>query len=210
VRTCKAFGMGRVFGQLFEGHVEQSRRIGYRIAAAVGAVTGAMFFVIYCGVRSCLWRVPDCPSLAADQSLFAPWQYCVALVFGARLIAKGSIDSGIVVNVLFSIFIGSFSLMLVTPQVNAIFKGVPFGSYPRVETDPEPRSTTLSRSQGCSCQALRDDRPRPDDRQRRPRWPPAGDVRGQPFARRRQLLVPEPAGHPGALGGFGRASLLRF
>lgn len=35
----------------------------------------------------------------------------------------GSVDSGIVVNVLFSIFIGSFSLMLVTPQVNAIFKG---------------------------------------------------------------------------------------
>jgi ATP-binding cassette subfamily B (MDR/TAP) protein 1 len=72
VRTCKAFGMGRVFGQLFEGHVEQSRRIGYRIAAAVGAVTGAMFFVIYCGVRSCLWRVPDCPSLAADQSSLLP------------------------------------------------------------------------------------------------------------------------------------------
>lgn len=42
VRTCKAFGMGRVFGRLFEGHVEESRLIGFKIARAVGAVTGAM------------------------------------------------------------------------------------------------------------------------------------------------------------------------
>lgn len=59
----------------------------------------------------------------ADNVVFSIYSaYALAFFFGGILVSRGQATSGIVVNVFFSIIIGSFSLAMLAPELQAISK----------------------------------------------------------------------------------------
>ncbi|CAD6968823.1 unnamed protein product [Tilletia controversa] len=95
VRTAKAFGIEHRLVDLYDEDNKRSTKTGFKKAIISGVGLGIFFFIIYSG-------------------------YALAFYFGSKLIADGEIASGVVMNVIFSIFIGAFSMALLAPNMQAL------------------------------------------------------------------------------------------
>ncbi|KAI0643098.1 P-loop containing nucleoside triphosphate hydrolase protein [Trametes meyenii] len=95
VRTAQAFGTQHVLAGLYDERVDKSREVDLKAAVWHGFGLSFFFFVIYGG-------------------------YGLAFNFGTTLINQGHAQPGQIVNVVFSILIGSFSLALLAPEMQAI------------------------------------------------------------------------------------------
>ncbi|TCD63929.1 GTPase-activating protein [Steccherinum ochraceum] len=95
VRTAQAFGTQRTLAGLYDGHTNKGYLADMKSAIWSGGGMAVFFFVIYAA-------------------------YALAFNFGTTLINEGRADAGIVVNVFLSIMVGSFSLAMLAPEMQAI------------------------------------------------------------------------------------------
>ncbi|KAF5382598.1 hypothetical protein D9615_002908 [Tricholomella constricta] len=98
VRTAQAFGTQHTLSDLYDVHIDQSRKVDLKAAVWHGGGLAVFFFVIYSA-------------------------YALAFSFGTTLILSGHATPGAVVNVFLAILIGSFSLALLAPEMQAITHG---------------------------------------------------------------------------------------
>jgi len=114
IRTAQAFGTQKVLSGLYDGHVDTSRRLNAKAAIWHGFGLAIMFFVIYAS-------------------------YALAFDFGTTLINEGRANAGVVVNVIMSILIGSFSLAMLAPELQAISnaRGAASKIYAVIDRVPE-------------------------------------------------------------------------
>ncbi|TFK26115.1 P-loop containing nucleoside triphosphate hydrolase protein [Coprinopsis marcescibilis] len=98
VRTAQAFGTQKILATIYDGHVQRSFVVDMKSSVWHGAGLGFFFFVIYAS-------------------------YGLAFHFGTTLILQGYADSGAVVNVFMAILIGSISLTLLAPEIQALTHG---------------------------------------------------------------------------------------
>ncbi|WFD29720.1 ABC-type xenobiotic transporter [Malassezia sp. CBS 17886] len=95
VRTAKAFDIGDELGELYDVKNAQATSASMRRAIASGIGIGGFFFAIYSA-------------------------YALAFYFGSKLVASGEIASGVVMNVIFSVLIGAFSMAMLAPNLQAL------------------------------------------------------------------------------------------
>ncbi|KAF8987321.1 hypothetical protein BDQ17DRAFT_572176 [Cyathus striatus] len=95
VRTAQAFGTQSILSKLYDGHINKSEDVGHKAAVFSGIALSIFFFVIYCA-------------------------YALAFSFGTTLINEGHAQPGIIVNVIIAILIGSFSLTMLAPEMQAL------------------------------------------------------------------------------------------
>ncbi|KAH8104691.1 P-loop containing nucleoside triphosphate hydrolase protein [Cristinia sonorae] len=95
VRTAQAFGTQRVLSDLYDSHTRNAFVADMKAAAWNGGGLAVFFFIIYSA-------------------------YALAFYYGTTLINQGHADAGIVINVFLAILIGSFSLALLAPEMQAI------------------------------------------------------------------------------------------
>ncbi|XP_006462775.1 hypothetical protein AGABI2DRAFT_207384 [Agaricus bisporus var. bisporus H97] len=98
VRTAQAFGSQAVLAKLYDESINKSLQVDMKAAVWHGSGLGVFFFVIYAA-------------------------YALAFSFGTTLINQGHANPGIVINVFFAILIGSFSLALLAPEMQAVTHG---------------------------------------------------------------------------------------
>lgn len=98
VRTAQAFGTQRILADLYDKYILDSRKVDLKAAQWHGCGLAVFFFVIYSA-------------------------YALAFNFGTTLINEGHAQPGTVVNVILAILIGSFSLALLAPEMQAITHG---------------------------------------------------------------------------------------
>ncbi|TFK23400.1 multidrug resistance protein 1 [Coprinopsis marcescibilis] len=95
VRTAQAFGTQKTLSKLYDKHVDKTLRVDMKSAVWNGGGIAVFFFVTYAA-------------------------YALAFHFGTTLINEGHSDAGAIVNVIFAVIIGSFSLALMPPELQAI------------------------------------------------------------------------------------------
>ncbi|KAG2156010.1 P-loop containing nucleoside triphosphate hydrolase protein [Suillus bovinus] len=98
VRTAQAFGSQKFLSSLYDKHIDGSRTANSKGAIWNGGGLACFFFIIYSA-------------------------YALAFDFGTTLINEGLANAGAVVNVFLAILIGSFSLALLAPEMQAITHG---------------------------------------------------------------------------------------
>ncbi|KAF5360351.1 hypothetical protein D9756_004683 [Leucocoprinus leucothites] len=98
VRTAQAFGTQAILSGLYDLFIDRSLKVDMKAAIWHGSGLGVFFFVIYSA-------------------------YGLAFSFGTTLINHGWADAGSVINVFMSILIGSFSLALLAPEMQAVTHG---------------------------------------------------------------------------------------
>ncbi|KZT39956.1 P-loop containing nucleoside triphosphate hydrolase protein [Sistotremastrum suecicum HHB10207 ss-3] len=98
IRTAQAFGTQSKLAKLYDVPINKSKTVDSKAAVWHGLGLGTFFFIIYSA-------------------------YALAFYFGTTLILDGHADAGVVVNVFLSILIGSFSLALLAPEMQAITHG---------------------------------------------------------------------------------------
>ncbi|KAG1751165.1 P-loop containing nucleoside triphosphate hydrolase protein [Suillus lakei] len=98
IRTAQAFGAQKFLSSLYDKHIDDSRMVDSKAAIWHGGALACFFFIIYCA-------------------------YALAFDFGTTLINEGLANAGAVVNVFLAILIGSFSLALLAPEMQAITHG---------------------------------------------------------------------------------------
>ncbi|EIW81035.1 ste6-like protein [Coniophora puteana RWD-64-598 SS2] len=98
VRTAQAFGVQKTMASLYDIHIEGSRKVDSKAAIFHGIGLGFFFFIIYSS-------------------------YALAFDFGTTLINDGHANAGQVLNVFFAILIGSISLAMLAPEMQAITQG---------------------------------------------------------------------------------------
>ncbi|KLO15998.1 P-loop containing nucleoside triphosphate hydrolase protein [Schizopora paradoxa] len=98
IRTAQAFGSQETLAGMYDGHVEVSHKIDLKSAFVHGISLSCFFFVIYSA-------------------------YGLAFSFGTTLLLEGHATVGIIVNVFIAILIGSFSLAMLAPEMQAISHG---------------------------------------------------------------------------------------
>ncbi|KAJ3876935.1 P-loop containing nucleoside triphosphate hydrolase protein [Lentinula edodes] len=98
VRTAQAFGTQTILASLYDNHIDQSEVVDGKAAIWNGGGLAVFFFVIYSS-------------------------YGLAFDFGTTLILDGHANAGQVINVFMAILIGSFSLALLNPEMQAITHG---------------------------------------------------------------------------------------
>ncbi|KXN88295.1 Leptomycin B resistance protein pmd1 [Leucoagaricus sp. SymC.cos] len=98
VRTAQAFGTQAVLANLYDIFIDKSLKVDMKAAVWHGSGLGVFFFVIYSA-------------------------YGLAFSFGTTLINQNHANAGSVINVFMSILIGSFSLALLAPEMQAITHG---------------------------------------------------------------------------------------
>lgn len=128
VRTAKAFGIEWVLSRLYDQRNSDATRASRNRAIAAGFGIGAFFFCIYSG-------------------------YALAFYFGSKLVADGEIPPGLVMNVIFSILIGAFSLALLAPNLQSLSFALAAGGkvYQTIDRTPviDSFSTEGMRPAGC-------------------------------------------------------------
>ncbi|BFZ61168.1 hypothetical protein YB2330_002227 [Saitoella coloradoensis] len=102
IRAAQAFGIQDRLANLYASHLSLAESFGMKKAAANGAMYGGMFFIIYSAYGLAFWE-------------------------GSRLLVRGEVDTGIVVNVFFSVLIGAFSLGNLAPNLQAFSYAVGAG-----------------------------------------------------------------------------------
>lgn len=95
IRTAQAFGSQKVLAEMYDGHVEKAHVLDMKAAAWHGGGLAVFFFVIYSA-------------------------YALAFDFGTTLVNRGQANPGLVINVFLAILIGSFSLALLAPEMQAV------------------------------------------------------------------------------------------
>ncbi|KAK7056875.1 hypothetical protein VNI00_002592 [Paramarasmius palmivorus] len=95
IRTAQAFGTQRILSSMYDSHIERARIVDVKAAVVHGIGLAIFFFVIYSS-------------------------YALAFSFGITLTLDGHADVGIVINVFMAILIGSFSLAMLAPEMQAI------------------------------------------------------------------------------------------
>ncbi|KAF8585704.1 P-loop containing nucleoside triphosphate hydrolase protein [Ramaria rubella] len=95
VRTAHAFGTQNKIVALYDKHVIKSLLVDSKAAILHGCGLGCFFFVIYSA-------------------------YALAFSFGTTLIIRNEANAGQLVNVIMAILIGSFSLAMMAPEMQAI------------------------------------------------------------------------------------------
>ncbi|KAH7101159.1 multidrug resistance protein 1 [Auriculariales sp. MPI-PUGE-AT-0066] len=95
VRTAQAFGSQNALVGLYDRFVTRAQKYDSKAAAVIGVGVAIFYFVIYSA-------------------------YALAFYFGTTLLLKNQITVGEIVNVFTSILIGSFSIALLTPELQAI------------------------------------------------------------------------------------------
>ncbi|KAF8335499.1 multidrug resistance protein 1 [Cantharellus anzutake] len=95
VRTAHSFSTQLILGKKYDVHVDEAFKYSLKAGVVTGLGYGVFFFLLYSS-------------------------YGLAFSFGTTLVLRGEADVGIVVNVLMAIMIGSFSLALMAPEVQAI------------------------------------------------------------------------------------------
>ncbi|KAJ2930895.1 hypothetical protein H1R20_g6196, partial [Candolleomyces eurysporus] len=98
IRTAQAFGTQSTLSGLYNGHINKSLEVDMKAAVWHGGGLASFFFVIY-------------------------GAYGLAFNFGTTLLNRGQADSGTIVNVLLAILIGSFSLAMLAPEMQAVTHG---------------------------------------------------------------------------------------
>ncbi|KAG2008663.1 multidrug resistance protein 1 [Coprinopsis cinerea AmutBmut pab1-1] len=98
VRTAQAFGTQRILSGLYDNHVNKALTVDLKAASWHGSGLAFFFFVIYSS-------------------------YGLAFHFGTKLINQGHATAGSVVNVFLAILIGSISLTLLAPEIQALTHG---------------------------------------------------------------------------------------
>ncbi|KAH6917878.1 multidrug resistance protein 1 [Coprinopsis sp. MPI-PUGE-AT-0042] len=98
VRTAQAFGTQKILSRLYDGHVQKSLDVDLKSSVFHGTALAFFFFVIYAS-------------------------YGLAFHFGTTLIIQGHADAGAVINVFMAILIGSISLTLLAPELQALTHG---------------------------------------------------------------------------------------
>ncbi|KAJ7175926.1 P-loop containing nucleoside triphosphate hydrolase protein [Mycena filopes] len=98
VRTAQAFGTQKVLADLYDSHIEHTERADLKAAVWHGGGLSVFFFIIYNA-------------------------YALTFSFGTTLINSGHITPGKVINCFMAILIGSFSLALLAPEMQAINTG---------------------------------------------------------------------------------------
>ncbi|KAG1745981.1 P-loop containing nucleoside triphosphate hydrolase protein [Suillus paluster] len=114
VRTAQAFGAQKFLSSLYDKHIDGSRIVDSKAAIWHGGGLACFFFIIYSA-------------------------YALAFDFGTTLINEGYANAGAVVNVFLAILIGSFSLALLAPEMQAIThgRGAAAKLYATIERTPE-------------------------------------------------------------------------
>jgi ATP-binding cassette subfamily B (MDR/TAP) protein 1 len=95
IRTAQAFGTQTTLANIYDTHVAKSHKVDGKAAIFHGGSLAAFFFIIYSS-------------------------YALAFSFGTTLINQGHANAGAVVNVFLAILIGSFSLVMLGPEMQAI------------------------------------------------------------------------------------------
>ncbi|KDQ62305.1 hypothetical protein JAAARDRAFT_54276 [Jaapia argillacea MUCL 33604] len=98
IRTAQAFGTQEILSEMYDTHIHEARGVDQKAAFWHGGGMAVFFFVIYSA-------------------------YALAFSFGTTLINEGHANAGQVVNVFLAILIGSFSLALLAPEMQAITHG---------------------------------------------------------------------------------------
>ncbi|KAJ7147029.1 P-loop containing nucleoside triphosphate hydrolase protein [Mycena crocata] len=98
VRTAQAFGTQKILANLYDTHTEQAHQADLKAATWHGGGLALFFFIIYNA-------------------------YALAFSFGTTLINSGHASPGVVINVFMAILIGSFSLAMLAPEMQAINHG---------------------------------------------------------------------------------------
>ncbi|KAH0832051.1 ste6-like protein [Lanmaoa asiatica] len=98
IRTAHAFGTQKTLSSLYDTHIQAALVVDAKSATSHGAGLGVFFFVIYAA-------------------------YALAFQFGTTLINEGYANAGQIVNVILAILIGSFSLAMMAPEMQAIAYG---------------------------------------------------------------------------------------
>ncbi|KAJ7612414.1 P-loop containing nucleoside triphosphate hydrolase protein [Mycena rosella] len=98
VRTAQAFGTQKTLSELYDVHIEKSHQSDLKAAVWHGGGLSVFFFIIYNA-------------------------YALAFSFGTTLIDAGESSPGGVINVFMAILIGSFSLAMLAPEMQAINHG---------------------------------------------------------------------------------------
>ena len=113
VQTAQAFGSQNVLSEMYNTHISKSAYLEKKMAVVHGLSLAVFFFVIYSR-----W-VSISKALLLD-SIFLPSSYGLSFSFGTTLLLRGEIDVGIIVNVFLAIMIGSFSLVMLGPELQAV------------------------------------------------------------------------------------------
>lgn len=98
IRTAQAFGSQKLLSALYDVPINKSFEVDMKAAVWHGCGLASFFFVIYGG-------------------------YALAFDFGTTLIDHGEANAGEIVNVILAILIGSFSLALLAPEMQAVTHG---------------------------------------------------------------------------------------
>ncbi|KAF9242533.1 P-loop containing nucleoside triphosphate hydrolase protein [Melanogaster broomeanus] len=98
IRTAHAFGTQKTLSALYNMHVEAARTVDAKAAVFQGGGLGLFFFVLYSA-------------------------YALAFQFGTTLINEGHATAGEVINVFLAVLIGSFSLAMLAPEMQAVTHG---------------------------------------------------------------------------------------
>ncbi|OAX43170.1 P-loop containing nucleoside triphosphate hydrolase protein [Rhizopogon vinicolor AM-OR11-026] len=120
IRTAQAFGTQKILSGLYDKNINISRLADFKTSIWQGAGFGCIMFMIYSA-------------------------YALAFDFGTTLINEGYATAGEVVNVFFAIFIGSLSLALLAPEMQAITRarGAAAKLYATIERVPDIDSANL-------------------------------------------------------------------
>lgn len=103
IRTAHSLNSQKTLSGLYDSHINQAEEVDMRIALVNGIGIGVFFFTVYSA-------------------------YALAFYFGTTLILDGRADVGVVVSVFMAILIGSISLVIVGPEVQAITQAIGAGA----------------------------------------------------------------------------------
>jgi ATP-binding cassette subfamily B (MDR/TAP) protein 1 len=98
IRTAQAFGIQMILANIYNTHIDKSKKADDKIAVVIGASLATFFFILYSS-------------------------YSLSFSFGTTLINEGYATPGEIVNVFMSILIGSISMAQFTPDMQAITQG---------------------------------------------------------------------------------------
>ncbi|TFK74865.1 multidrug resistance protein 1 [Pluteus cervinus] len=130
IRTAQAFGTQHVLADLYDTFINDAHAIDMKAAVWHGGGLACFFFVVYSA-------------------------YALTFSFGITLMNAGHATAGEVVNVFLAILIGSFSLALLAPEMQAVTHGCGAAAklYQTIDRVPDidsadPGGQKLSETQG--------------------------------------------------------------
>ncbi|KIL62960.1 hypothetical protein M378DRAFT_80370 [Amanita muscaria Koide BX008] len=114
IRTAQAFGTQKILSALYNSHVDESFNVGMKGPVYPAVAYGVIFFVIYAG-------------------------YGLAINFGTTLLNQGNVSASAVINVVMAILVGSFSLAMLPPELQALTdaRGAAAKLYATIDRVPE-------------------------------------------------------------------------